>query len=141
MATQNLVQRSLRSLNQTVTAFRTGEGDGAAARLGRSTRRGIERAKAGLKNLGGASVGSSSVDAYEDDVDDQRRRRKARSLIGDDAPMVFVAKDGAETRDLNATVAPEFRAQVAAGLAAANTMTAGSTLVDAGVDGGEPDGF
>lgn len=131
MAQPNLVQRGLQSLSQTVNALRTGEGESRAARLGRGERRGIGRAKAGLKNLR-VALGFGTVDAFDDDLDEQRRQRRARAILGDDAPPVFVARDGTEHRDLNATVAPEFRAQVAAGLAAANTMTTGSTLVDGG---------
>lgn len=122
-----------------MTALRTGEGDGAAARLGRSARGGIRRAKSGLKNLG-ISLGFAPVDAYEEDVEDQRRRKRARAILGDDGPSVFLGQDASQARDLRATVAPEFRAQVAAGLAAANTLTTGSTLVNAPLDDAD-DGF
>lgn len=139
MASPNLVERSLRSLGETVTALRTGEGEGSAARLGRSARKGIRRAKAGLKNLQ-VALGFSSLDTYEDDPDEQQRRRRARALIGDDLSAVCVQQDQAKGRNLNATVAPEFRAQVAAGFAAANTYTTGSTTVSPDGDS-DPDGF
>ena len=129
MATQGLVQRGLKSLSNTFTAVRTGEGDGAAAKLGKSFKKSTKKAKGGFKQLGIALGLARDVDEVEDE-DEGRQRRRARQLIGDDAPM-FVARSGSETRDINATVAPEFRGQVAAGLAAANSMTTGSTLADA----------
>lgn len=138
MATQNLLQRSLRSLGESVRALRTGEGDSGAAKLNRSARQGVRKAKSSLKNLS-VTLGFSAVDAYEDDAEEQQRRRRARNLLSDDTPMVFMQQNGTDGRDLNATVAPEFRAQVAAGFAAANTLTTGSTLV--GSDAGDRDGM
>lgn len=135
MERQNLVQRSLRGLGESVRALRTGEGDGSAARLGRSARQGVKRARAGLKNLG-ATLGFSTVDAYEDDTEEQQRRRRARVFLSDDGPPLYVPQEARQGRDLQSTVAPEFRAQVAAGFAAANTLTTGSTLV--GSDANEP---
>lgn len=137
MATQNLLQRSLRSLGESVRALRTGEGNSGAAKLNRSARQGVKKAKSGLKNLS-VTLGFSAIDAYDDDPDEQQRRRRARTLLSDDAPMVFMQQNGVDGRDLNSTVAPEFRAQVSAGFAAANTYTTGSTLVSS--EAGDSDG-
>jgi hypothetical protein len=146
MAAANLVQRGLQSLNQQMRqqeARRSGEGEGKATGAGKSKKGGrARRAKDAdsKKGLGGALglAGAGYVDAWEEDDEQRQRRRKARWLIGDDEEMIFIAKDG-EHRDLAATVAPEFRAQVASGLARANTLTVGSTLVDGGGAGGEGD--
>jgi len=130
MADPGLVQRGLKNLSESVHAVRTGEGESASARLGQSFKRAGKKAKssfARLTTLLGLTVG---LDAYDDDVDDQRRRKRARALIGG-SEIDFVAKSPGEHRDLAATVAPEFRAQVASGLAAANSHTMGSTLADA----------
>ena len=127
MAKPNLVQRGLQNLNTTARAVRTGEGEGKAAKLGKAARKGLKKAKDGMDNLA-ASLGFGGI----------QRRKAARMIFAEDAP-VFVQRDGTDGRDLATTVAPEFRAQVSAGLAAANTMTAGSTLVDPNV-GGSKDG-
>ena len=138
MAKPNLVQRGLRNLGQTARAVRTGEGDGKAAKLGKAAKKGLRKAKAGMDGLAGAlGFGGIQADAFEEEPDEHRRRKAAQLIFAEDAP-VFVQRDGTDGRDLNTTVAPEFRAQVSAGLAAANTMTAGSTLVDPG--GAKDDG-
>jgi hypothetical protein len=129
MATNGIVQRGLQSLNDTVRAVRTGEGEGAAAKLGRTARRGLQKAKDSLGSLK-TSLGLSTVDAYEEETpDENQRRKKTKQLLGQDEP-IFVARSMQDKRDFNTTIAPEFRAQVAAGLASANSFTAGSTLVD-----------
>lgn len=142
MVAANLVQRGLQSLNKQMREdAQRGTSDsqkaaaGAKAKKGKRARR--SKDASGSKALGGALglAGAGYIDAWEEEDEDQRRRKKARWLIGDDEELVFIAKDG-EHRDLAATVAPEFRAQVAAGLARANTLTAGSTLVDPGGGGG-----
>jgi hypothetical protein len=136
MAKPNLVQRGLRNLGSTARAVRTGEGDGKAAKLGKAARKGLKKAKAGMDNLAATlGFGGIQADAYEEEPEEHRRRKAARMIFAEDAP-VFVQRDGTDGRDLATTVAPEFRAQVSAGLAAANTMTAGSTLVDGGGGGG-----
>ena len=139
MAKPNLVQRGLQNLNTTARAVRTGEGEGKAAKLGKAARKGLKKAKDGMDNLA-ASLGFGGIqaDAYEEEPEEHRRRKAARMIFAEDAP-VFVQRDGTDGRDLATTVPPEFRAQVSAGLAAANTMTAGSTLVDPNV-GGSKDG-
>lgn len=146
VAAANLVQRGLRTLTDQVKQLKSegdkearegqapaGGGAGAAVQGGRSAR---ARGSRGKRGLGGAlGLGSSLyVDAFEEEEDLRERKRRARHLLGDDEEPVFIIKTG-EHRDLNATVAPEFRAQVAAGLARANTLTAGSTLVDPGGGG------
>ncbi len=140
MVAANLVQRGLKSLGEQFRPVRTGEGDKDAQRAGGTQKKGKARkAKdaGGAKGLGGALglARAGYVDAWEDDDEGQRRRRKSRLVLGDDEAPVFIAKTG-EHRDLSATVAPEFRAQVAAGLVRANTLTAGSTLVDPGAGAG-----
>ena len=137
MVAANLVQRGLQSLNRQMREETRGTTEGQKAAAGSKAKKGkrAKRAKdaGGSKALGGALglAGAGYVDAWEEDDEHRDRKRRARYVIGDDEEMIFIAKDG-EHRDLSATVAPEFRAQVAAGLARANTMTAGSTLVDSG---------
>jgi len=134
MAQPNLVQRSLQSLNRSVRALRTGEGDGSAAALGRAAKKGLKKAKSNMDELALAlGLGGMIPDGYDEDIGDQRRRKKIRTLMGEEE-TVFIMKDGAEDRDLSKTVAPEYRAQVSSGLAAANSMTAGSTLVGGASD-------
>lgn len=148
VAAANLVQRGLRTLNEQLKQLKPQEGDkdareakdGQPARgtgKAKSGKAGKSRGAKGKRALGGALGlgGALYVDAFDDDEDLRDRKRRARYLLGDDEAPVFIAKSG-EHRDLNATVAPEFRAQVASGLARANTMTTGSTLVDSGGGGG-----
>lgn len=147
VSASNLVQRGLQSLNEQLRSLRPQEGEkdtretreskdgqstGRAAGKAKSGKAGRTRGAKGKRGLGGAlGLGSALyVDAFEDDEDLRDRKRRARYLLGDDETPVFIAKSG-EHRDLSATVAPEFRAQVAAGLARANTFTVGSTLIDA----------
>lgn len=156
VSASNLVQRGLKSLNEQLRQLRP-EGDkdtretreskdgqptGRATGKAKSGKSGKARGAKGKRGLGGAlGLGSALyVDAFEDDEDLRDRKRRARYLLGDDETPVFIAKSG-EHRDLNATVAPEFRAQVAAGLARANTLTTGSTLVDAGAGAAADDGW
>ena len=127
MAQGGIVQRSLQNLSQTVRAVRTGEGEGKAAQFGRSARRGLAKAKKGFSSITNRFGGLSEVDAFEEETADQDRRRRARQLLGDTEGAQFTL-GRSENRDLGATVAPEYRAQVTAGLANANSMTAGSTL-------------
>lgn len=126
----NIVQRGLASLNQTARAVRTGEGDSKAARFGKAAKKSIKKARSQLDGLSSLlGFGGVAVDAYEElDPDDHNRRRRTQALLGEEA-AVFVHQDGS-ARDIGQTVAPEFRAQVANGLVSANSMTAGSTLVD-----------
>ncbi len=151
VAAANLVQRGLRTLNEQLKQLKPGEGDkdtkeahdGQPARgtsKAKSGKAGKSRGAKGKRALGGALGlgGALYVDAFDDDEDLRDRKRRARYLLGDDEAPLFIAKSG-EHRDLNATVAPEFRAQVAAGLARANTLTAGSTLVDPGAADGAAD--
>src|SRR4051794_21510268 len=136
MAEQNFLQRGLSGLRETARELRTGEGGGAAAGIGRGAKKAAGKAKAGLGKIK-KSLGFSGVDEFQpEEQDQQRRRKRARELLGDDEPT-FSGAPKDQRRDLS-TVAPEFRAQVSAGLAAANSMTTGSTLVDGGKkDGGE----
>ncbi len=130
-AAPGLLQRSLQNLGQQVKGLRTGEGDSQGAKLNRSAKKGLKKAKGGLSGLKVAFGFTEAVDGYEEESDEQRsRKRRQRALLGEEA-MMFVPKDGTQSRDLQSTVAPEFRAQVSAGLASANSMTAGSTMADA----------
>jgi hypothetical protein len=131
MAEQNFLQRGLSGMRETVRELRTGEGKGGAAQVGKSIKGGVKSAKAGLGKLK-RSLGFSGVDEFTpEEQDEGRRRKRARQLLGDDEPTFTGAPGKDPNRDLS-TVAPEFRAQVSAGLAAANSMTVGSTLVDGG---------
>lgn len=138
MAEQNFIQRGLAGMRDAVREARTGEGKGTGAAVGRAAKGAIGKAKAGLGKLK-KSLGFTDVDHFDPDEDQQKRRRRARELLGDDEPSYAGVPRNDPRRDLS-TVAPEFRAQVSSGLAAANSMTAGSTLVDGGKgskDGGE----
>ncbi len=105
---------------------RAGEG---LQKAGQATKRGIQRAR-GQQSKDVERAGFSQVDAYTEEDDEQRRKKKARSFFGDDEPSFVSVRKSDPKRDLS-TIAPEFRAQVSAGLAAANSHTTGSTLVEA----------
>jgi hypothetical protein len=98
--------------------------------VGRAAKKAVGRAKAGLDKLR-RTLGFTGVDEYDEAEDEQRKRKRQRELLGDDDPQFAGVPNGDPRRDLS-TIAPEFRAQVSAGLAAANSMTTGSTLVDGG---------
>lgn len=133
MAEQNFLQRGLTTFREVVREARTGDGKGVGGAMGRAARGAAGKAKAGLGKIK-KSLGFSDVDQMEPDEDQHRRRRRARELLGDDEPTFTGVLQRDARRDLS-TVAPEFRAQVSSGLAAANSMTAGSTLVDGGKSG------
>lgn len=138
MAEPNFLQRGLSTFRDVVREARTGEGKSIGAAMGRAAKGAAGKAKASLGKIK-KTLGFSDVDQMEPDEDQQRRRRRARELLGDDEPAYSGILQRDTRRDLS-TVAPEFRAQVSSGLAAANSMTAGSTLVDGGKgakDGGE----
>lgn len=130
MAEQNFIQRGLSGMRDTVRELRTGEGQGRAAALGRSAKKAGGRVRAGFGKLK-KTFGFSDVDSFDPDQDRQRRRKRARELLGDDEPAFAGMEKKNANRDLS-TVAPEYRAQVSSGLVAANSMTTGSTLVDGG---------
>ena len=130
-ASTGLLQRGLQSLRSNVQGLRTGEGDSQGAKFTRAGKKGLKKAKGGFGGLKVALGFTEAVDGYEEESDEERsRKRRTRALLGQEE-MLFVAKDGAQSRDMSATIAPEFRGQVASGLAAANSMTAGSTMADA----------
>jgi hypothetical protein len=131
---QNFVQRGLNGFRETVRELRTGEGKGGAAAIGRGAKKAAKGMKTGLGKLR-RTFGFSDKDTFNEDIDEQRRRRRARQFMGDDDPEYVGVRTQDPKRDLS-TVAPEFRAQVSSGLAAANSMTTGSTLVDGGKDSG-----
>src|SRR5437588_10368316 len=114
---QNFLQRGLSGFRETVRELRTGEGKGGAAQVGKSAKNAGAKMKAGLGKLK-KTLGFSGVDEWTpDEQDDQRRRKRARELLGDDEPTFTGAGQRDPKRDLS-TVAPEFRAQVSSGLAA-----------------------
>ena len=127
MAEPNIFQRGLNGMRETMKQLRGG--DAKNPTIGQQARRGLQRAKASLKNLK-AHFGFSDVDAYNEDIADDRRRKRSRAFLSaDDEPTsAFGLKKKEVHRDLS-TISPEFRAQIASGLAAANSMTTGSTLV------------
>jgi|GEM_PF-1106030 len=136
MATQpGLLQRGLNNLRNNARTRESGteradgksEGKGAG-KLGKAGKKSLSKAKGGLKNLR-AHLGFSGVDAYEDDYEEQRRRKRVRQLINpDEEEVVFTPRSG-ENQNIQETIAPEFRGQMAAGLAAGNSLTSGSTIV------------
>jgi hypothetical protein len=137
MAEQSFMQRGLQGFRDTMRDLRTGEGKGGAAAIGRGAKKAAKNVKGGLGRLKKA-FGFSYVDAFNEDIEEQRRRKRARQFMGDDEPEYVGVRTQDPKRDL-ATVAPEYRAQVSSGLAAANSMTTGSTLVDGGKGGGGGD--
>ena len=133
MAEQSFLQRGLQGFRNTVREMRTGEGQGGAAAIGRGAKRAAKNLKSGIGRIK-RSFGFSYVDAFNEDIDEQRRRKRARQFMGDDEPEYVGVRTSDPKRDLS-TVAPEFRGQVSSGLAAANSLTTGSTLVDGGKSG------
>ena len=125
MAEPNIFQRGLNGMRETMKQLR---GDGKPT-IGQQARRGLQRAKAGFKTLK-SHFGFSDVDLYNEDIDQDKRRKRAREfLFGDDDGGTGIGLKKKDVhRDLG-TISPEYRAQVSAGLAAANSMTTGSTLV------------
>jgi len=94
-------------------------------------RKGRKKKKADQK--GGLGVGASlgigvgSIDAWEEDEDGQRRRKRANIAIGDDE-QVYFADNSSDQWDPMASIAPEFKPQVAAGMASARSLTSGTTM-------------
>ena len=127
---QNFLQRGLTGFRETIRQLQTGEGQSGAAAIGRGAKRAAKNVRAGLGKLK-RTFGFSDRDTYNEDLDEQRRRKRARQFMGDDEGDFVGVRTSDPRRDLS-TVAPEYRGQVSSGLAAANSMTTGSTLVDAG---------
>lgn len=130
MAEQSFLQRGLSGFRDTMRNVGRSVQDGA--------QRAVKKAKAQLSAVK-RSFGYSDVDAFNADEDEQRRRKKAQLFFGNDEPSHVGLRTDDPRRDL-ATVAPEFRGQVSAGLASANSKTAGSTIVDRGDGGGGNNG-
>ena len=126
MAEQSFLQRGLSGFRDTMRNVGRSVQDGA--------QRAVKKAKAQLSAVK-RSFGYSDVDAFNADEDEQRRRKKAQLFFGNDEPSHVGLRTDDPRRDLG-TVAPEFRGQVSAGLASANSKTAGSTIVDRGDGGG-----
>jgi hypothetical protein len=130
MAEQSFLQRGLSGFRDTMRNVGRSVQDGA--------QRAVKKAKAQLSAVK-RSFGYSDVDAFNADEDEQRRRKKAQMFFGNDEPSHVGLRTEDPRRDLG-TVAPEFRGQVSAGLASANSKTAGSTIVDRGDGGGGNNG-
>jgi hypothetical protein len=130
MAEQSFLQRGLSGFRDTMRNVGRSVQDGA--------QRAVKKAKAQLSAVK-RSFGYSDVDAFNADEDEQRRRKKAQLFFGNDEPAHVGLRTEDPRRDLG-TVAPEFRGQVSAGLASANSKTAGSTIVDRGDGGGGNNG-
>lgn len=130
MAEQSFLQRGLSGFRDTMRNVGRSVQDGA--------QRAVKKAKAQLSAVK-RSFGYSDVDAFNADEDEQRRRKKAQLFFGNDEPSHVGLRTDDPRRDLG-TVAPEFRGQVSAGLASANSKTAGSTIVDRGDGGGGNNG-
>jgi hypothetical protein len=121
----NLLKKSMQGVRDGLA--RAGQG---LQKAGQATKRGIQRAKGQGSKEVQAKAGFTEVDAYTEEDDEQRRKKKARNFFGDDEPSFVSVRKSDPKRDLS-TISPEFRAQVSAGLAAANSHTTGSTLVEA----------
>lgn len=126
MADQGFLQRGLTGFRDTMRSV--------GQSVGRAANGAARKAKAQLGSVK-KSMGFSDVDAFNADEEEQRRRKKAQRFFGDDEPSFVGVRTDDPKRDL-ATVSPEFRAQVSAGLVGANSQTSGSTLVDRGGNGG-----
>ncbi|MBN2360367.1 MAG: hypothetical protein JXR83_13015 [Deltaproteobacteria bacterium] len=109
-----------------------------ARKAGRAKKKGKADGKSGIGVGGSLGVGVGSVDAYEDDGEEQRKRRRANWALGDDEPVIMNPSDG-RVGDRLSAIAPEFRPQMIARMAAANSMSSGTTLVPRG-DGGDGNG-
>lgn len=125
MADQSFLQRGLTGFRDTMR--------GVGQAMGRAAEGAAKKAKTSMGSVK-KSMGFSDVDAFNDDLETERRKRKAQKFFGDDEPSFVGVRTEDPKRDLS-TVAPEFRGQVSSGLAAANTQTAGSTLVDRSAGG------
>jgi hypothetical protein len=112
-------------------------GGGVSPGIGRA-RRAKKRGKAGDKTgIGvgrGLGVDVGEVDAYEDDGEEQRKRRRANWVVGEDEPVIMNPSNG-RSGDRLAAIAPEFRPQMVARMAAANSMVSGTTMVNRGKGG------
>jgi hypothetical protein len=126
MADQSFLQRGLTGFRDTMR--------GVGSAVGRAATGVAKKAKSTLGAVK-KSAGFSDVDAFNDDIEQERRKKKAARFFGDDEPSFVGVRTEDPKRDLT-TVAPEFRAQVSSGLATANSQTTGSTLVDRGGGGG-----
>jgi len=126
MAEQSFLQRGLTGFRDTMR--------NVGQSMGRAASGAAKKAKAQLGNVK-KSMGFSDVDAFNADEDEQRRKKKAQRFFGDDEPS-FVGVRTEDPKRAGSTVSPVFRAMVSSGLAAANSKTSGSTLVDRGGGGG-----
>jgi hypothetical protein len=136
-AEPNIFQRGLNGMRETL-GLRQPEA-GKQGRVGdRGKRGGLSKLKSGLKALK-ARLGFSDVDLFNEDMDEQRRKRKAREFFGDDDPRDNTATMRSDAKRDLSTIDPMYRAQVTGGLARANSKTTGSTLVGAAGGGGDGD--
>ncbi len=127
MAEQSFLQRGLAGFRDTMR--------NVGRAVSQAAQGAVKKAKSSMGGAVRGARGHSDVDAYNEDIEDQRRKKKAQRFFGDDEPSFVGVRTDDPRRDL-ATVSPEFRGQVSAGLAAANSHTSGSTLVDRNGGGG-----
>ena len=118
MAEQSFLQRGLTGFRDTMRSV----GKAVSQAAGGA----VKKAKASMQGGVKAASGYSDVDAFNEDLEDQRRKKKAQRFFGDDEPSFVGVRTEDPKRDLS-TVAPEYRGQISAGLAAANSQTTGST--------------
>jgi hypothetical protein len=127
MADQSFLQRGLAGFRDTMR--------NVGKAVSQAAQGAVKKAKSSMGGAVRGARGHSDVDAFNEDIEDQRRKKKAQRFFGDDEPSYVGVRTDDPKRDLS-TVAPEFRGQVSAGLASANSHTAGSTLVDRNSGGG-----
>lgn len=112
--------------------------DRGAGKAGKAKKKGKADGKTGIGVGGSLGIGIGSVDGYEDDGEEQRKRRRANWALGEDEPVIMNPTDG-RIGDRLASIAPEFRPQMIARMAAANSMSSGTTLVPRGDNGDSGD--
>lgn len=90
-------------------------------------RKGRAEDKRGVGVGASLGIGVGSLDGWEEEDDGRRRRRRANVLIGEDEGVMFTENNN-DAWDPMAAIAPEFRPQVAAGMASARSLTSGTTM-------------
>jgi hypothetical protein len=123
MAEQSFLQRGLSGFRDTMR--------NVGKAVSQAAQGAVKKAKSSLGGQVRGAKGHSNVDAYNEDIEDHRRKKKAQRFFGDDEPSFLGVRTDDPKRDLG-TVDPEYRGQVSAGLASANSHTSGSTLADRG---------
>ena len=96
---QNFLQRGLSGFRETIRQLQTGDGQGGAAAIGRGAKRAAKNVRAGLGKLK-RTFGFSDRDSYNEDIDEQRRRKRARQFMGDDEGDYVGVRTSDPRRDL-----------------------------------------